>query len=97
MKNNISECPCCTRSTTNQSGVVSAFHLNKDSATSLLAQILYETIGNEKKKEEKIETPIINIDFFGNNLASSSAISWVSSLLSLFFSLFSFFFSLSSL
>lgn len=68
MKNNISECPCCTRSTTNQSGIVSAFHLNKDSATSLLAQILYETIGNENSKEEKQETSIINIDFFGNNI-----------------------------
>ena len=74
MKNNISECPCCTRSTTNQSGVVSAFHLNKDSATSLLAQILYETIGNEKKKEEKIETPIINIDFFGNNVQKQESV-----------------------
>lgn len=66
MKNNISECPCCTRNTTNQSGIVSAFHLNKDSATSLLAQILYETIETgTKEKTFKNNEPVINIDFFG--------------------------------
>lgn len=68
MKNNISVCPCCTRSTTNQSGIVSAFHLNKDSATALLSQILYETIDSGKpNKHEHEEKHIINIDFFGSN------------------------------
>ena len=67
VKNNITTCPCCTRHTTNGSGIVSGFHLNKDSATALLSQILYETISTEEKKEIKKDDNKITINFFGGN------------------------------
>ena len=38
VKNNLSTCPCCTRNSKNSVGVVSGFHLSKDSATALLSQ-----------------------------------------------------------
>ena len=68
IKNNITACPCCTRST-NVGGIVNGFHLSKDSATALLAQILYETLEiQEEKLAEKVEEKKkLSLDFSLNN------------------------------
>lgn len=71
VKNNLTTCPCCTRNTTNGSGIVSGFHLNKDSATALLSQILYETI-SENKNEKNNKKNEISINFFGNTNPSNT-------------------------
>lgn len=58
VKNNITECPCCTRKTNKGIGIVNGFHLSKDSATALLSQILYETLeqvdDTQNNKKEKL-------------------------------------------
>lgn len=67
IKNNISTCPCCTRRSTNGSGIVSGFHLSKDSATALLSQILYETLGQEDESKKDKEEKKLSLDFNFNN------------------------------
>lgn len=63
VKNNLSTCPCCTRNSKNSVGVVSGFHLSKDSATALLSQILYETLDCKKENTPKLNNTMIQ-DFW---------------------------------
>lgn len=67
IKNNISTCPCCTRKNTSGAGIVAGFHLSKDSATALLSQILYETLGQEDERKEEKEKTKLSLDFNFNN------------------------------
>lgn len=53
VKNNLTTCMCCNRSSRDSIGVVSGFHLSKDSATALLSQILYETLESKEINENK--------------------------------------------
>lgn len=53
IKNNITKCAYCGQ--TNNMGIIRSFHLNKDSATAVLAQIYYEAMGSvEEKKNEDV-------------------------------------------
>lgn len=45
--NNISQCPCCGHK--GKSGVVKALNMGKDEGTALIAQMLYEAIGDNEK------------------------------------------------
>lgn len=47
--NNLHKCPICDYKTTN-GGVIMGFHVGKDRATTLIAQILYESMEYPKKK-----------------------------------------------
>ncbi len=64
VKNNLTTCPCCTRSSRNSIGIVSGFHLSKDSATALLSQILYETLDYKENKNSNFK---IVTDFWNSN------------------------------
>lgn len=62
MKNNLYECPCCSGK--NNKGIVKSFSLNKDNATSLLSQILYQALENkEDQKNKEIENIFIDAFF----------------------------------
>ncbi len=50
MKNNLSTCPCCKNVST-IGGIVIGFHIGKDRATALIAQILYETLYSDNNNE----------------------------------------------
>lgn len=49
-KNNLTNCVYCGQS--NTSGIINSFHMNKDTATSVLARIFYEGMGDPVKIEE---------------------------------------------
>jgi len=46
--NNISECPCCNRSSTNR--IVRTLNLGKDEGTAIISQILYRSMGKSVKQ-----------------------------------------------
>ena len=63
IKNNISTCLCCTRRSSSGVGIVSGFHLSKDSATALLSQILYETLGKKDNESEDSGEKKLSLNF----------------------------------
>ena len=63
IKNNISTCLCCTRRSSSGVGIVSGFHLSKDSATALLSQILYETLSKKDNESEDSGEKKLSLNF----------------------------------